>query len=90
MNDRRNIANIGRQTRRDEMRDGRARRHQHLAAHVPAFFFARELIFEMHAGRAGLDHCFHQFENIERSAKTGFRIRDDRHEPIDIVSLPSA
>ena len=79
------LRNIGRQPRGDQMRDGGARRHQNLAAHVSALFFARELIFEMHAGRAGFDHCFDQFENIQRAAKPGFRISDDRSEPIDLV-----
>ena len=60
-------------------------RNQNFAAHVSAFFFARELIFEMHAGRAGFDHRFDQFENIERPAETGFRIGHDWNEPIDFV-----
>src|SRR5207248_8899099 len=46
---------------------------------------ARELILEVHAGRARLDHSFDQFKNVERSAKTGFGVGTDRHKPIDIV-----
>ena len=53
----RHVANIRCQTRRDEMLDGSERRHQHLPAHVAAFFLACELIFEVYAGRAGFEHC---------------------------------
>ena len=62
-----------------------ARRDEHFAAHVAAFFLARELILEMHAGRAGFDHRFDQFEDIERAAETGFGIGHDRREPVDLV-----
>ena len=63
---------------------GLLRWHENLAAHVAAFLFARQLIFQMNSRRAGFDHCLHQFENIERAAKAGFRIRDDRSEPVDV------
>jgi hypothetical protein len=39
------------------MFDRGMRREQHLAAHVSAFFLARELVFKMYAGRASFDHC---------------------------------
>ena len=48
-------------------------------------FLAGELIFQVHAGRARLDHSFDQFKDIERPAKTSFGVGHDRHEPIDIV-----
>ena len=67
------------------MCDGSARRNQHFSSHVSAFFLAGELIFQVHAGRARLDHSFDQFKNIERPAKTSFGVGHDRHEPIDIV-----
>ena len=79
------FGNISRQAASSEVCDRRPRRDQHFAAHVSAFFFARELILEMHACRARFDHRFDQFENIERSAEAGFRIGDDRAEPIDLV-----
>ena len=52
---------------------------------MSAFFLAGELIFEVHTGRARLDHSFDQFKNVERPAKTSFGVGHDRHEPIDIV-----
>jgi hypothetical protein len=52
---------------------------------VTAFLLARKLILEMHTGRTGLDHCLDQLENIERSPETGFGIRHDRGEPVDVV-----
>ena len=52
-------------------------RYQHLAAHVPAFLRGRELVLEVHAGRAGANHRFGQLEGVEVAAETGLRIRDD-------------
>ena len=74
---RRHVADIGGEPRRGEVRDRGPRRDEHFAAHVAAFFFARELILEMHAGRAGFDHRLDQFEDVKRTAETGFRIGDD-------------
>ncbi len=39
----------------------------------------------MHASSAGFDHRFHQFERVQHAAKAGFRIGDDRGEPVDAV-----
>ncbi len=84
-NDRRNVGNIGRQSRGDEIGNGRAGRDEHFASHVPAFLFAGELVFKMHSGRARLDHCFGQFENVKRPAEPGFSIGHDRREPVDFA-----
>ena len=62
-------------------------RDEHLAAEVPAFLFGGELIFEVHAGRAGFDHRFHQLEGVEWAAETGFRVGDDRREPVARATL---
>ena len=85
MNQRRNVGNIGGQSCSGEVCDRGARRDQHFAAHVAAFFLAGELILEVHAGRARFDHRFDQFEDIERPAETSFGVGHDRHEPIDVV-----
>ena len=59
---RRHALDVGRETggvqRADVLRD----RHQHLAAEMAALLLRRELVLEMHAGRAGLDHRLHQLE----------------------------
>ena len=39
----------------------------------------------MNPGRAGFDHRFDQFEDVERSAETGFRIGDNGNKPVDVV-----
>ena len=46
---------------------------------MTAFLFARELIFDVNSGGAGFDHRFDQFENVECSAETGFRIARIRY-----------
>ena len=83
MSDRRHVRNISREAAGGEMRDRRPRRNEHFAAHVAALFLARELILEMHAGRARFDHRLDEFEDIKRTAETGFRISHDGQEPID-------
>src|SRR5439155_1338481 len=80
--DGRNIAQICREARGDEFLEEDARRDEHLAAEVAALLRARELIFEVHGGRAGLDQRFHQLESVERTAESGLPVRDDRREPV--------
>ena len=67
-----------------------ARRDQHLAAHVAALLLARELVLEVHAGGARLDHRLHQLEGVERAAEAGLGVGDDRREPVACRSCPSA
>ena len=64
-----------------------ANRHQHFAAQMAAFFLGCELVFEMHAGSARLDHRLHQLVGIERTAEPGLGIGDDRRHPVSIVTL---
>ncbi len=59
----------------------RSRRDQNLAAKMAALLFRCELVFEMHARSARLDKCLHDFKSVERPAKTGFRVSDNRREP---------
>ncbi len=61
-------------------------RQQHLAAEMAALLFRCQLIFEMHAGGARFDHRLHQFEGVERAAEAGFRIGNDRREPMCVVA----
>src|SRR5689334_15695451 len=50
------VEHVGGEARRDERANELPRRHEHLAAEVAALLLGRELILEMHTGRAGLDH----------------------------------
>ena len=70
---------------RDELLDRLARRHEHLAAHVSALLDGSQLILEVHARGAGLDHRLHQLEGVQHAAEARFRIGDDRREEIDVA-----
>ncbi|CUJ65274.1 Uncharacterised protein [Achromobacter xylosoxidans] len=76
---------VGRQARRDQLGHGLAGRHQHLAAHVAALLHGRQLILEVHARSAGLDHGLHQFEGVQHAAETGFGIGHDGREEVDVA-----
>ena len=76
---------VGGQARGDQLLDRFARRHQHLAAHVAALLHGGELVLEVHAGGAGLDHRLHQLEGIEHAAEAGFGVGDDRLQAVDVV-----
>ena len=80
----RRAADVGGETRRDQVALMRRGRDQHLAAHVAALLFRRELVLEVDAGRARLDVGLHDLERIERSAEACFRVGHDRHEPVDL------
>ena len=56
----------------------------------PHFFSDGELVLEVHARGARLDHRLHQLERVERAAEARFGIGDDRREPVALVALPSA
>ena len=68
--------------RADELRGG----HEHLAAHVAALLFAGQLILEVDAGGAGLDHALHQLEGVERAAEAGLGVGHDRQEVVDVAA----
>ena len=65
----RDVEHVGRQPRRDQLVDRLLRRHEHLAAHVAALLRGRELVLEVHAGGAGLDHRLHQLEGVQTPPK---------------------
>ena len=51
----------------------------------PHFFTDGELVLEVHAGGAGLDHRLHQLERVQHAAESGFGVGDDRREEIDVA-----
>ncbi len=81
----RHAHDVGGQARGDQLVDRLARRHQHLAAHVAALLHAGELVLEMHARRAGLDHRLHQLEGIEDAAEARLGVGHDRLQEVDAV-----
>ena len=60
-------------------------RDEHLAAEVAALLLGGELVLEVHAGGAGLDHRLHQLEGVQRPAEAGLGVGDDRREPVGAV-----
>jgi hypothetical protein len=81
----RHPAHIGGQARSGELFDRLAGGHQHLAAHVAALLDARQLVLEVHAGSAGLDHRLHQLVGVEHAAEAGLGIGHDRLQEVDTV-----
>ena len=82
-----NARHVSCQTRRDQFLNSFLSWHQNFAAHVTAFFHGRQLIFEVNCRCTGFNHRFHQFKGIQDTAKTGFRIGNDRQEVIDIARI---
>ena len=80
----RRAADVGGQTRRDQVALMRRGRDQHLAAHVAALLFRRKLVLEVNAGSARLDIGLHDFERVQGAAEACFRVGNDRHEPVDL------
>ena len=52
---------------------------------MAALLRGRQLILEVHARGARLDHLLHQLEGVQHAAEAGFGVRDDRLEPVDGV-----
>ena len=52
---------------------------------MPALLDRRQLVLEVHAGRAGRDHQLHQLVGVEHASEARFGIRDERHVPLDRV-----
>ena len=85
LEDRRHAADVGRQARRGERALELRGRHEHLAAEVAALLLGRELVLEVHARGAGLDHRPHQLEGVERAAEAGLGVGHDRREPVHVL-----
>ena len=78
-------SDVGGEARGDERADELARGNEHLAAHVAALLLAGELVLEVNAGGARLDHRLHQLEGVERAAEAGLGVRHDRREPVALA-----
>ena len=68
--ERRHVEHVGREPRRGERADELAGRDEHLAAEVAALLLGRELVLEVHARGAGLDHRLHQLEGVQRRRRS--------------------
>jgi hypothetical protein len=79
---RRHVENVGGEPCGAERANELRRRHEHLAAEMAALLLSCELVLEVHAGGAGLDHRPHQLVGVERPAEAGLGIRDDRCQPL--------
>ena len=69
----------------DELFDRLPGWHQYLTTHMPALFHRRELVFEVNAGGAGVDHCLHELECIQYTAEAGLGVGHDRRKKIDVA-----
>src|SRR5690606_39332841 len=78
----RHAHDVGAEARGVEVALMRAGRDQTLAAEMAAFLLRGELVFVVDAGGARFDIGLHDLEAVERAAETGFRIGDDRQEPV--------
>ena len=85
--ERRHAEHVGREARRQEGADELAGRHEHLAAEMAALLLRRELILEVDARRARLDHPLHQLEGVQRAAEAGLGVGDDREQVVDGIGL---
>jgi hypothetical protein len=83
--ERRHAHDIGGEAGRDEFLDELARRHDDLPAEMAALLGGRKLVLEVDGGRTGVDHGLRDFKRMERPAKAGLRIREDRREPIAVL-----
>ena len=52
---------------------------------MAALLLGCELVLEVHARGPGLDHRLHELERVQRAAEAGLGVRDERHEPVDVV-----
>ena len=81
----RHAADVGGEARGDQFLDSFLGGHENLAAHVAAFLDRGQLVFPVHAGRSGANHCLHQFKGVQHTAKSGFGIGDDGCEVVDVA-----
>ncbi len=83
---RRHAAHIGRQPCRVQRADVLTGRDQHLAPQVPALLLRGELVLPVHPRDSGRDHGLHQLERVQHPAEPGFRVGDDRREPVRVLA----
>jgi hypothetical protein len=53
---------------------------------VTALLLGRELVLEMNARGAGLDHRLHQLERVQGAAEAGLSVGHDRREPVAVAA----
>ena len=82
----RHVEHVGGEAGGDERPDVLRGRDEHLAAEVAALLLGGELVLEVHAGGACLDHRLHQLEGVQRAAEAGLGVGDDRREPVGAVA----
>jgi len=82
---RRHTHDVRRESRGNELLHSLLGGNQHLAAHVAALLGRCQLVFEMNAGGARIDHGLHQFVRIEHAAKPGLGVGDDGLHPVHRV-----
>ena len=78
-------ADVGLQARRHEAVDVLARRHKHLAAHVPALLGAVALVLKVDTGRTGIDHGLGEAHDGSHAAVASVAVGNDRAEVVDVV-----
>src|SRR3954463_3751917 len=62
-------------------------RDQDLAAEVSALLLGAELVLEVHAGGAALDHRGHELERVERTAEARLGVGDDRRKEVRLAAV---
>src|SRR2546427_897233 len=82
---RRHTHDVRRKAGRDQFLDELSRGNDDLSPQVAALLRGRELVLEVHSGRAGLDHRLRDLERMERTTEPGLRIGHDRCEPVHVV-----
>ena len=85
--DRRDVQDVGGQSRRGQRPEELRGRDQDLAAQVPALLLGGELVLEVDAGGAALDHRGHHLEGVERAAEARLGVGHDRQEEVCVTSL---
>ena len=83
----RHVEDVGGQPRRDQGPQELRGRDQDLAAEVPTLLLGRELVLEVDASRARLDHRAHHLEGVERPAEAGLRVGHDRRQEVVVAAL---
>ena len=76
------VEDVGGEARRGQGAEELRRGDEHLAAHVAALLLSGELVLEVHARGAGLDHALHQLEAVNGAAEAGLRVGDYRGVPV--------
>ncbi len=79
----RHAHHVGREPGADQRAHELRGRDEHLAAEVAALLLRRELVLEVHARGARLDHRLHQLEGVQRASEAGLCVGDDRRQPVD-------